>query len=178
MNPSFILGPGLKYYGSSESNTFIKSLGSNDPTMTFGAPDYTYNMVDVRDVAAAHIKGAFLPNVSGRHALTSRVKGYSSVELGQMLSEKYTKIGYPIVTKLAPLPKFIFWLLAPWLGEGLTRSWVTYNLGHTPYLSNTKSINELGITYHDMKDTVQDMYQVLINEGIVEKSSKHTTTKK
>lgn len=170
MNPCLMVGPGLKYSSTSESYQFIKKLGSNDPTMAVGCPNLGFNALDVRDAAIAHVRGGFLPNVSGRYILNNSPEGYTMQQMGQLLGEEYTSKGYPIVTKAAPLPKIVFWVLGPYIKKGLTRKWIWNNIDHVPSLDNAKSAQQLGMTYRPMKNTLCEMYQVLINEGVVTSS--------
>ena len=177
MNPGFLLGPGLRYHESSESNQFIKRLGSNDPTMIAGCPNLGFSTIDVRDAAIAHVRGGFLPDnaVNGRYLLNNNPDGYTMPQLGKLLGEVYTPKGYPIVTKASPLPKLIFWLLGPYIKKGLTRKWIWNNINHVPHLDNTKCMKQLGMEYEKltpMQDTLCDMYQLLINEGIVTSNRK------
>ena len=165
-----MVGPGLKYSSTSESYQFIKKLGSNDPTMAVGCPNLGFNALDVRDAAIAHVRGGFLPNVSGRYILNNSPEGYTMQQMGQLLGEEYTSKGYPIVTKAAPLPKIVFWVLGPYIKKGLTRKWIWNNIDHVPSLDNAKSAQQLGMTYRPMKNTLCEMYQVLINEGVVTSS--------
>lgn len=69
INPGMITGPGLKYHASSESYEIGHSIGSNRSDMAMGIPDLGMAIVDVRDVAAAHLAAAFLDNAEGRHIL-------------------------------------------------------------------------------------------------------------
>lgn len=57
--PSFVMGPGLKVHSESESYKFITALGGG--VMKNGCPDMGLFLVDVQDVAQAHIKAAFTP---------------------------------------------------------------------------------------------------------------------
>ena len=168
--PSFVCGPGLKYSKTSESYQLVKQMGSNDPAMAAGLPNLGMIPVDVRDVATAHIVAAYTPGASGRY-IASPGKGYMWPELGKILgNDKYCNFkakGYPIVTKAAPLPKFMFWLLGPYVAKGLTRKWVWNNIGFCASYDTTKSKVELGMKYRPVQVTLGDMYQQLIDEGIV-----------
>ena len=64
MNPSMVLGPGISPNGTSESFRFIKKFGNG--TYRTGVPDFHLGIVDVRDVALAHIAAAFNPKAMGR----------------------------------------------------------------------------------------------------------------
>ncbi|CAB9531348.1 Anthocyanidin reductase ((2S)-flavan-3-ol-forming) [Seminavis robusta] len=170
INPSLVVGPGLKYHESSESFKLIKSLGSNDPNMAMGVPDFGLSCVDIRDVAAAHIAAAYLESAAGRHILSG--PGYFISELAEAMGKKYAD-EYPIATKRLPgAMKYIMWVVAPFMGQGLDRKSVMDNVGYKCHFDNTKSKESLGIEYIPMETSVQEMYQQMIDEKVVEPITK------
>lgn len=165
VNPHAVFGPGLKYHESSESFKLVKSFGSNDPNMALGAPDLGLGCVDVRDVAAAHIAAAYLEEASGRHVLC----GYATClpELAQAIAKKYSP-RYPIVTRKVPyIFSYLIWLVAPYIGQGIDRQFISKNWGYKCYFDNTKSKEALGIEYRPMEESLQEMYQQLIDNNVV-----------
>jgi nucleoside-diphosphate-sugar epimerase len=165
INPGVVLGPGLKYHESSESFKIFKSLGSNDPNMAFGAPDLCFSIVDVREVAAAHIAAAYLEDASGRYILAGHSTSFPG--LAQATAKKYSP-EYPIVT--SSLPYFLWpliWLLAPYTGQGLDRLFILNNFSCKFYFENSKSKEELGIEYRSLEETCQEMYKLLIDNDVV-----------
>lgn len=55
INMSLVMGPPLNaHYTTSESILFLKQLGNG--TLRFGAPKMGFGLVDVRDVAEAHLR--------------------------------------------------------------------------------------------------------------------------
>ena len=64
INPSFVLGPGISPVNTSASFDIVKQIG--DGTMKSGLPAFNFGMVDVRDIAEAHMKAAFTPKAKGR----------------------------------------------------------------------------------------------------------------
>ncbi|CAB9496044.1 Anthocyanidin reductase ((2S)-flavan-3-ol-forming) [Seminavis robusta] len=164
INPSMIVGPGVKYHASSESYKIVKSFGSNDPNMALGIPNLGMACVDVRDVAAAHIAAAYLDEAGGRHIL-SGFNG-SLPQMAQAL-KKYSK-KYLIVTKKVPyFFSYLIWLVAPYTGQGIDREFVSKNWGYECYFDNRKSKEALGIEYRPMQDSVQEMYQQMIDLDVV-----------
>lgn len=161
INPSFVMGPGTKYHGTSESFGMIKSLG--DGQMASGAPNISFGVVDVRDVAHAHVVAGYNHNVKGRHVLSGHDSGI--LEMAQCLKAKY--FDYPLPPR--KFPKMFFWLLAPYLGVGMTRRFVWNNVDVPIRFDNSKSKKELGIKYKSLSDTMNDMFQQLVEEGVVQK---------
>ena len=161
INPSLVLGPPLNPHNtSSESFNILKQLG--DGTLKGGVPDIGMGMVDVRDVAEAHYRAGFTPEAEGRY-ITS---GHNSSFLGyaKSLLPKYGS-QYPIPKKA--LPKGIVWLLGPILDKSVTRKFVSNNVNIPWKADNSKIKSDLGIKFRPMRETMEDAFQVLIDEGIL-----------
>lgn len=160
INPSLVLGPPLNPHNtSSESFNILKQLG--DGTLKAGVPDIGMGMVDVRDVAEAHYQAGFQANAQGRYitsAHNSSLLGYAKA-----LAPKYGS-SYPIPK--AALPKAIVWLVGPLLDKSITRKFISKNVNIPWKANNSKIKNELGIQFRPMQQTMEDAFQVLIDEGI------------
>ena len=76
------------------------------------------------------------------------------------LQPKYGR-AFRLPTRAAP--KFLLWLLAPRLG--LTRKFVSRNVDVPWRADNGKGRRELGLTYRPLQDTMQDMFQYMIDQG-------------
>lgn len=160
INPTMVFGPALTKTTASGSVALMKQFG--DGTARFGVPDFAMGMVDVRDVARAHIQAGFTPEASGRHILSAGE--FQLLEIGRILREHFGD-RYPFPKKTAP--KFLVYLLAPLLGT--TRAFVKKNVGYRARFDNTYSIKDLNLTYRPLKETVIDHFQQLIDDGLVPK---------
>ncbi|MDP3237494.1 MAG: NAD-dependent epimerase/dehydratase family protein [Myxococcales bacterium] len=157
MNPAGIFGPGVKFHGDAESFSVMKQMG--DGTFAMGVPDWRIGFVDVRDVAEAHLRGAFMPGAEGRHILVGRDSGF--VEMATILRQNFP--GYPIGKRV--MPKFALWLVGPLANPVFTRKIVSRNVGH-PWKSNTtKSREKLGVTYRPLEETLVEHFQQVIDAG-------------
>lgn len=154
INPSLVIGPSLNSHVTSESYKIIKQLGSGQ--FKFGAPEYFFAAVDVRDVALAHYNAAISDYAQGRYILSA--KNTSLLELSEYITEKYPD--YPLPKRKSP--KFLVWCLAPFLG--LSRDVVAKNVGFPWLLNNSKSKAELQIQYSDLKTSVQEFFAQIYNE--------------
>ena len=165
INPGFVLGPGVTTHPTSESWKILKQIG--DGTMASGCPAFGFGLVDVRDVAQAHMAAAFLENATGRHL----VNGCNSdlFQLGQALQGKY---GNDYALPKSKVNKWLLWLIAPYLGLGLTREQVWNNVDVSFKIDNTKSKEELFMTYIPMKQTCEEMFQQMIDAGMVQPKKK------
>ena len=63
VNPSLVLGPTVSGKSTSASHDICLKIG--DGTMKAGAPPFEIGMVDVRDVAEAHIRAAYISGGRG-----------------------------------------------------------------------------------------------------------------
>ena len=156
INPGLVLGPSLSKGSASTSLVFMKQLTGG--TMYPAAPDMWMGVVDVRDVAMAHIKAGFNPNAKGRHIVNSA--NTTLLEMGAKLRARFGNQGkFP----KAKAPKLLIWLFGPIAG-GLTRKFVERNVGHRYGFDNAKSRNELGLSYRTLDDTLADHYQQMLDE--------------
>ena len=158
INPGFVLGPSLNPNAMFESKKFMLQLGNGD--LKSGAPDITMGMVDVRDVSKAHVIAGFSESAKGRYILSA--KTHTLLETGVFIKEKFGD-KYPVPTRNAP--KFLIWILAPFLG--IKRNFVSKNIGYKIDFDNSKSIKELGINYSPVKKAVVDFFQQFVDHGLV-----------
>lgn len=166
VNPSYCLGPGIMYKASSESYKLIQKLGSGDWETWLGTPDIMpVAVVDVRDVADAHLAAAFCPTASGRYIV--HAQSTTLQELACLLAAKYGDT-YPIASRKAIVPKWLIWLVIPFFPHlGLDQKFIANNMNYRHDLDASKSIRELGLEYRPIQGAVQDMYQQLIDAGDV-----------
>lgn len=160
INPSLVIGPGLNPFATSESFNIVRQIG--DGSMRFGIPDFTIGVVDVRDLAQAHIIAAFKPEAAGRHIISAQNTGL--FELAGILRRKFGN-AYHFPTRL--LPKALVWLLAPL--AGFKRGMIKGNVGYPWRVDNTKSIQALGIQYRPVEESIVELFQQMIDSGIVKK---------
>ncbi len=160
INPSFVMGPPIGGKPTSESFNFMQQLG--DGAYRTGAPRFGIGVVDVRDVAKAHMAAAFIPRANGRHITSGH--NTNIFEMFNVLKDQYGK-DYGIPKSAAP--KFLVWLIGPFMGIG--RKVVSNNVNHVWKADNTKSINELGTSYHPLKQTMEEMFQYMIDAGYFKK---------
>ncbi|MCW8842214.1 MAG: NAD-dependent epimerase/dehydratase family protein, partial [Rhodobacteraceae bacterium] len=144
INPSLVLGPAINDLPTSESFRILKMLG--DGTMKAGAPRLGIGVVDVRDLAEAHLAAAFSPKVEGRHIVSG--PGTNTFEIAQLLQDKFGAT-YPLPKRA--LPKWLFWLLAP--TASVDRKFVARNANIAWRADNTKGRRALGLSYRPLKET-------------------------
>jgi nucleoside-diphosphate-sugar epimerase len=156
INPSFVLGPGVNPFATSESFTLLKQFGNG--AMKTGIPAFYIGAVDVREVADAHLKAAFTPSARGRYITSAHNTSFA--EFGEILREHFGD-AYPFPKRT--LPKWLVWLMGPMVDKSLSRRMVTRNVGHPWRADNSKSIDELGISYRPLEISLIEMFQQLID---------------
>jgi nucleoside-diphosphate-sugar epimerase len=120
--------------------------------MLMGVPDLAFALVDVRDIAEAHVKAAEVDSAHGRYIVAG--SGMTSfLEISKLLKSAHATSWYLPTWNI---PNWVLYLLGPL--TGLTRRWLNANIGIKFSLDNSRSINELGIKYRVASQSLVDHY--------------------
>ncbi|MFC3105492.1 NAD-dependent epimerase/dehydratase family protein [Salinisphaera aquimarina] len=158
INPGFVLGPSLTQSSVSTSLATMKQFG--DGTLKMGAPELYFGVVDVRDVAIAHIKAGFGPNTSGRHIVNSET--LSMLDIGKALRAVFgSRFPFPRRT----LPKVVLWLAGPL--EGLPRKFVARNVGYPLAFDNGYAKKDLDMDFRPARETVVEHFRQMLDAGVI-----------
>ena len=161
VNMSLVMGPALNPGNTtSESINILKMLGGGE--MKMGAPRMGLGLVDVRDVAEAHFKAGFTPTAKGRYITSAH--STDLLEMGKVLLPKYGD-RFPLPTKA--LPKWLLMIIGPFTSKLFTRPFIRKNVDVPWNADNSKIKKGLGMTFRPMKETMEDSFQNLIDEGIL-----------
>ncbi len=160
VNPSFVLGPGVNPYGTSESFNVMKQMG--DGTLKFGSADLNMGCVDVRDVAEAHYRAAFTPEAKGRHICSA--ENLSFLELANMLRPTYGD-KYPLPKK--NMPKWLMMIMGPL--AGIPRQFIKDNVGYPWKADNSKIKKELKMEFRPIQSTVNEFFAQIEETGAFKK---------
>jgi nucleoside-diphosphate-sugar epimerase len=153
INPAFILGPSLSTRIDSTSNSFIH--GALTGQFKLGTPQLYFGIVDVRDVAEAHILA--MEKGEGRHIACSEVR--SALEMVKTMESKYGK-KLPLNSK--PIPKWLFYILGPTLG--MSWKYIRKNYAIPIKIDNSKIINSLGMKFRTPEETILDHAEKLLEQ--------------
>lgn len=148
--PAFVLGPTLT--SSSESGSLFLMDELLSGLMFYGVPDLSFLPVDVRDVAAAHIRAAELKEAYGRY-IVGPPKTTTFLEISKHF--KKLRKGTPWLPSFQ-LPTALVRIVGPLFG--LSQKWMSSNLGVKFAVDNTRSISELGLNYRSLEETLNDHY--------------------
>jgi len=161
INPAMVLGPALNPKNTtSESVNIMKLLGQGELKM--GAPRMGIGGVDVRDVAEAHYRAGYTPTAKGRYITFA--KSTDLVEMGKILSDKYGD-KYPLPSRA--LPKWLLMIVGPMTNKLFTRKFIKNNVNIPWNADNSKIQKELGMEFRPFKETLEESFQNLIDEGVI-----------
>ncbi|KPA23633.1 short chain dehydrogenase [Shimia sp. SK013] len=155
-NPSLVIGPALQKSPTSESFNLVKMLAGG--AMKRGAPRIGIGVVDVRDLARAHLAAAFVLQAEGRHIIS----GYDTdfLEMGQALMARF---GTEYALPKRAMPKWLVWLAGP--SQGISRKFVAGNVNVVWRADNSKGKAALGVQYRPMQESMEDMMAKMIEDG-------------
>ena len=162
INPSFVMGPPLNpKASSSDSLNALKQMG--DGTLKFGVPKMSNGLVDVRDVADTHYAAGVTPAAHGRYITSGHNTNF--LEMARALQPKFGK-DYPIPKKA--LPKWLLMIVGPMVNKLLTRRFIKNNINVEWRADNSKIKEELGISFRPMKESMEDAFQALVDNGVLD----------
>jgi dihydroflavonol-4-reductase len=142
VNPALIIGPGTAPTQTSASFDYVRMIG--DGTFKDGVPAFQIGMVDVRDVAEAHFRAAFVEAADGRNIVFAEVLGLG--DLAGMLKAAFGD-AWPFPADTAPPAGIPAWKA-----------------------DNGRSRTILGIDYRPVRTAVVEMFQQLIDSGVVKRA--------
>ncbi len=125
-----------------------------------GLPDFYFAVVDVRDVAKAHINAGLMEKASGRHILVAGTN--RATEIAEILQDRYHK-KYKLAKGV--VPNFMLYLLGPFIGF----SWKYLKRNHVIAFKFDYSYSktDLGIDYRSVKETFGDHVEQLDKDGLI-----------
>ncbi|XP_072017994.1 uncharacterized protein [Amphiura filiformis] len=159
VNPGFVMGPVLS--GSyCSAMTLVKKILTRDPPANVRI---NFGIVDVRDVAKAHINAMTEPEAVGRrHILVNKSMWMS--DMAEILKAEFQQHGYNVST--SNLPKFIFKIVAIFDKEAKEMAPIW---NKTFDFDNTRMRQVLKIEPTPIQDTFIDMGYSIIEGGYIQK---------
>ncbi len=156
LNPFFVVGPSLIPALNISHQPFRGLTNGSVP----GIIALEWGLVDVRDVARAHLLAMSNPAANGRHILAAGVRSMRQVV--DLLRENGWDDRYrlPSLPLDGPLASSVIRFVAGFVGGG-TGTYLHNHVGGRMRFDNTKSISELGLDYRDVDQTVLDAMEDL-----------------
>ncbi|TQR62195.1 aldehyde reductase [Acinetobacter sp. RF15A] len=160
INPALVFGKSLTPNTQSGSVEVLQQF-ANGLTL-LGVPPMWNGVVDVQDVAEAHLLAAFNPEAEGRYIICSET--LSLLEMGKILRKAFgAKFPFP----RNQLPKTAFKMFGPL--AGFSRKFVELNMGYPIYFNAQKSQDQLGIQYRPVQESLVEHFQQLLDDGLVKR---------
>jgi len=164
INPYMTIGPSHGP-GMNTSNGVLKSILEGDYP---GIMALSWGFVDVRDIAAAHLRALEVPEAAGRHICASEVVDMHEVvrileEAGY--DEGFSLPSWDLSGGLATALVKLFSYAQP-AGVG---SYLRTHLGKDMRWSNRKAREELGVTFRPAKESILAAVSDMIDHGHLER---------
>ncbi|KOV56250.1 cinnamyl-alcohol dehydrogenase [Streptomyces sp. MMG1121] len=150
VNPGLVLGPSFTPASDSGSLFLLDELFRG--YFCYGAPDFSFTTADVRDVADAHIAAAENPAARGRYIVAAETMA-SFHEMSRVVRAHHPR---DLRLPSTRLPHWPVRVLGP--AFGLTQDYIRKHLGIRFRVDNRRGIDELGLTYRPMEETLLDHY--------------------
>lgn len=158
INPGMVYGPSLTNSSHSASIGTLLDMGRGK--LKTGVPDLSYGVVDVREVAQAHVLAAFTPEASGRYILVN--ESISMLGIARLLRKQFGR-KYPFPGM--QVPKAMVWAVGPLMGP-VTRKFISRNVGFPIRFDNSRS-QQLGVHYRSLEETFKDHFEQVLDDGLV-----------
>lgn len=157
INPGLVLGPVLDKGFSTSGEVVRKLLRREMP----GIPDVGWAVVDVRDVAKAHVAALTAEGVDGQRFVVA-IEHASMLDIAGILAEKFAPRGFKVPTRRLP-----GWVLRVVGLFDRTAALAVQELGKRQDLSNARAREVLGFSPRPLREMVVDMGESMISVGAV-----------
>lgn len=159
LHPGAIFGPSLSKRADATSvGMMVQFLNGS---FRAGVPELWLGVVDVRDVAAAHVQAALLPNTSGRYIVVA--ESLTLLEISKLM--RVGEFGLKNKLPQGETNKALIWLIAPLVG--MQRRYVARNVSYPVYYNNQRSKSELDIHYRLPQETFNDHIRQIVADGLL-----------
>ncbi|VDK75610.1 unnamed protein product [Litomosoides sigmodontis] len=167
LNPSLIVGPSLQSAKGASVSIISRFMDGSMPAY----PAMKLGLVDVRDVARAHILAMKNGRCDGQRILIT-AEALSFHRIADILREEFGKQGYSIPRFRAPY--VALWLYSM-VDEVALQALPLYE--HKDKLNNSKASQLLGLSYYDVRKSLIEMVYDMIERNILPRK-KSTKVKK
>ncbi|SET49337.1 SDR family oxidoreductase [Stigmatella erecta] len=157
INPGVVLGP-VPDKGLSVSGEVVRKLLTREMP---GCPNLGWALVDVRDVASAHIAAMTHPEAAGQRFIVAS-EHVSMLQIAQVLSRNFGPRGFKVPTRR--LPDWVLKLVALF---DKTAALAVNELGKRQDVSSERARKVLGWTPRSWETMVVDTAESMIQCGLV-----------
>ena len=157
INPGLVLGPLLSGEWSTSGEAIKKILDRELPAI----PDLNFAVVDVRDVAAAHVAAMTVPEAGGQRFICA-VENRSMREMARVLDRHLGPRGFKVPTR--NLPGVAMRVVALW---DKTARLAVHGLGVRTDVDSTRIRSVLGWEPRGFEEMVEAMADSMVEYGVV-----------
>jgi len=149
--PTLVLGPSLSADPTSGTFYMLENLFGGKDKM--GVPELHFPVVDVRDVAFAHVAAGENPAAKGRYLVSSGDKSLSMLEMAHLVKSVHENPG---LLPTRQFPKLMAVAAGPFVGMSI--GYMRRNIGYAFKVDAGRSAKEFGIQYKSVEGVVQGHY--------------------
>ena len=160
VNPTATLGP---FISASSGNASAWLLGDILANNLPGLPNVSFPIVDVRDVAAAHLAAMESPEAAGKRYIANN-KTMTMTEIAAIISREFKPQGYKVPTK--SMNKIMLGVMSKFNSGA---KFAAKNAGNDIQLNNDKMRSQLGIEPRSEETTIIDQCYTLVDLGLVKR---------
>jgi len=157
INPGLVLGPILDADYGTSGEVVRKLLAREIP----GCPDVGWAVVDVRDVADAHVSAMISKDAPGKRFVCA-IEHASMRDVATILQQNFSARGYRVPTRRLPN-----WMMKAVSIFDRTVRLALPDLGQRQELSNRRIVETLNWRPRSLREMVVDMGESLIEQGVV-----------
>ena len=157
INPGYVLGPVFNGRHSKASPIIVRNMLTGKMP---ACPRIHLGLVDVREVADAHVAALEDPSASGRYIVVNEGRWIRDIAL--TLKEMFPD--REIATRRMPN---LLMYLAAFFDPTLDRATLRRVLGRAVAFDSSRSQAELGLTYRPLRETLKDTVQSMTLAGLV-----------
>ncbi len=157
INPGLVLGPLTSSDWGTSGEMVKRILARQVPAI----PNMGFAMVDVRDVASAHVSAMLNPDAAGQRFICAEAN-HSMMEIAQILKAHYSNRGFKIPT--GRLPSFAIRVMA--IFDSTVRLAMN-DLDTSQMVDNSKIKSVLKWVPRDLEEMTTSMADTMIQFGVV-----------
>lgn len=161
INPFLVIGPSHTRVLNTSNALFSDLLSGKFPSLM----RLVWGLVDVRDVARAHIEAMERPQAKGRHICAAGT--ISMRDAVQLLREKgYQDYALPTLGFDCAAGDYAIRMASYFQPKGVG-SYLRTHVGRVPRFDNAKIQNELGLAFRPLEESIRDTAEDVIRHGHV-----------
>lgn len=158
IHPGAIFGPSMSQRTDSTSIGMMRAF--LDGSFRRGVPELWLGIVDVRDVAEAHVRAALAEEDERRFIVVAQ--SIRLLEIAELVDTE--RFGFADGLPRSEAPKWLLWLLGPLAGLG--RRYVADNVGFPIAFDSSACRDDLGLALTPPARTVNDHIAQLVADGL------------